>query len=147
MSLAALALRDGLANADMCDDRCPAEADVKRDIDNTIPEIENVLREINTAAPNAKIVLLGYPRLFNASVTTCVSGVGGAGMNRLNYMGDYMSAQQKQLVETLKAQRLPVSFESPVSDFEGKRACDSNEGINKLVAAQQGDGDFTCTLG
>lgn len=126
---------------------CPAEADVKRDIDNTIPEIENVLRDINTAAPNAKIVLLGYPRLFNASVTTCVSGVGGAGMNRLNYMGDYMSAQQKQLVETLKAQRLPVSFESPDSDFEGKRACDSNEGINKLVAAQQGDGDFTCTLG
>ena len=68
-------------------------------------------------------------------------------MNRLNYMGDYMTTQQKQLVETLKAQGLPVSFETPDSDFEGKRACDSNEGINKIVKAQQGDGDFTCTLG
>jgi hypothetical protein len=58
-------------------------------------------------------------------------------MNRLNYMGDYMSAQPKQLVETLKAQRPPSASSSPDSDCEGKRARDSNEGINKLVAAQR----------
>ncbi|MGA5364220.1 GDSL-type esterase/lipase family protein, partial [Streptomyces purpurascens] len=123
---------------------CPAEADVKRDIENTMPKIDTVLRQIHGAAPNAKIVLLGYPRLFNASVTACISGVGGVGMSRLNALGDYMTSQQKQLVETLKAQRLPVTFESPDRDFEGRRACDSPEGINKIVKASQGDGDFDC---
>ncbi|MFB6553249.1 SGNH/GDSL hydrolase family protein [Streptomyces sp. NPDC056405] len=123
---------------------CPAEDTVKDDIDATMPEIENVLRQIHSNAPNAKIVLLGYPRLFNADALTCVSGVGGTGMNRINYMADYMTTQQKQLATSLAAQKLPVTYESPDSDFEGKRACDSQEGINKVVKAPQGDGDFNC---
>jgi hypothetical protein len=42
---------------------------------------------------------------------------------------------------------LPVFFESPDSDFEGRRACDDNEGINKIVTAPKGDGDFRCQVG
>jgi len=126
---------------------CPAEDSVKGDIDDTMPEVEAVLRKINEEAPNAKIVLLGYPLLFNENVTLCVSGVGGAGMIRINNMGEYMEAKQQALVTSLKSAGLPVSFESPDSDFEGKRACDDNEGINKIVAAQVGDGDFKCELG
>ncbi|MCX4907537.1 SGNH/GDSL hydrolase family protein [Streptomyces sp. NBC_00878] len=119
---------------------CPAEADVQRDIDDTMPRVEEVLRQIHGQAPNAKIVLLGYPRLFNADATLCVSGVGGAGMNRINSMAQYMEAKQRQLVQTLKAQQLPVTFESPDGDFEGKRACDDPEGINKIVKALKAKG-------
>ncbi|MDX3456140.1 GDSL-type esterase/lipase family protein [Streptomyces sp. ME02-8801-2C] len=126
---------------------CPAEDSVHADIDDTMPEIEKVLREINSAAPNAKIILLGYPRLFNEDVTLCVSGVGGAGMIRVNNMGEYMESKQQQLVASLKSAGLPVSYESPDSDFEGKRACDDNEGINKIVTGQNGDGDFSCKVG
>ncbi|MFE0255663.1 SGNH/GDSL hydrolase family protein [Streptomyces sp. NPDC059010] len=126
---------------------CPAEEDVHRDIDTTMPKVEDALRQIHGAAPNAKIVLLGYPKIFNASSLTCVSGVGGAGMNRINAMADYMATQQKQLVATLKAANIPVSYESPDADFEGRRACDDPEGINKIVKAPQGDGDFDCSVG
>ncbi|WP_159030013.1 SGNH/GDSL hydrolase family protein [Kitasatospora albolonga] len=123
---------------------CPAEDSVKNDIDSTMPDVERVLLEIRGEAPNAKIVLLGYPRLFNATALTCVSGIGGAGMLRVNALADYMTAKQTQLVEKLRAQKLPVSFESPDGDFEGKRACDTNEGINRIVQAPRGNGDFTC---
>ncbi|WP_103513201.1 SGNH/GDSL hydrolase family protein [Streptomyces sp. SM13] len=123
---------------------CPPEDDVKSDIDDAMSEVEEILRQIHGSAKNAKIVLLGYPRLFNASAITCVSGVGGVGMSRINALADYMTARHTQLVADLEAAKLPVSFESPDSDFEGKRACDSTEGINKIVKAPQGDGDFDC---
>ncbi|MGQ4417457.1 SGNH/GDSL hydrolase family protein [Streptomyces sp. SAS_269] len=126
---------------------CPAEDDVNRDIDNTMPKIERTLREIHDQAPNAKIVLLGYPRLFNEDSLTCVSGVGGAGMIRVNAMAQTMASKQQQLVTSLHSSGLPVSYESPDSDFAGRRACDDPEGINKIVVAPQGDGDFRCELG
>ncbi|CAM5621061.1 SGNH/GDSL hydrolase family protein [Streptomyces canus] len=129
---------------------CPAETDVQSDVDDAVfgtpdlPGVKGALDEIHGAAPNAKIVLLGYPRLFNDSVIACVSGIGGVGVVRVNAMADYMEAKQQELVDSLKQQGLPVSFESPDSDFEGKRACDDNEGINKIVTAPVGDGDFRC---
>ncbi len=130
---------------------CPSEDDVHNDIDDAVfgvpnekPGVKGVLNEIHDEAPNAKIILLGYPRIFNENVTVCVSGVGGVGMVRVNAMADYMETKQQELVASLKQQGLPVSFESPDSDFEGKRACDDNEGINKIVTAPVGDGDFRC---
>ncbi|GHH77219.1 hypothetical protein GCM10018793_24740 [Streptomyces sulfonofaciens] len=126
---------------------CPSEDDVDSDIDHTIPKIEKVLREIHTAAPNAKIVLMGYPQLFDEDVLLCVSGVGGAGMIRVNTMARYMADKQEQLVTSLRTAGLPVGYESPDGDFQGRRACDDPEGINKIVKAPQGDGDFRCELG
>ncbi|MFF9172637.1 SGNH/GDSL hydrolase family protein [Streptomyces sp. NPDC014793] len=126
---------------------CPAEEDVDRDIDDTMPKIEKTLREIHDQAPNAKIILLGYPQLFNEDSLTCVSGVGGAGMIRVNAMARTMASKQEQMVASLRSAGLPVSYESPDPDFEGRRACDDPEGINKIVVAPQGDGDFRCELG
>ncbi|QKW07398.1 hypothetical protein HUT18_14395 [Streptomyces sp. NA04227] len=127
---------------------CPSDDDVKQGIDSALPGIEQVLRQIHAEAVNAKIVLLGYPRLFNENAGFCLSGVGGnEDVSWLNTMGEYMENKQQQLVDSLKQQGLPVSFESPDSDFEGKRACDDNEGINKIVTAPEGDGDFRCEFG
>ncbi|MFG3102377.1 SGNH/GDSL hydrolase family protein [Streptomyces sp. NPDC048182] len=126
---------------------CPSEDDVSGDIDDTIPKIEKVLREIHTQAPDAKIILMGYPQLFNEDSLTCVSGVGGAGMIRVNLMARTMADKQEQLVTSLHEAGLPVTYESPDSDFEGRRACDDPEGINKIVKAPAGDGDFRCELG
>lgn len=97
---------------------CPAEADVQRDIDDTMPEIEDVLEEINNKAPNANFILLGYPQLFNEDAVACVSGVGGAGMGRLNAMARYMAMKQEQLTASMCSRGIPVSYESPDSDFQ-----------------------------
>ncbi|WP_444537099.1 golvesin C-terminal-like domain-containing protein [Streptomyces sp. BR1] len=126
---------------------CPSESDVQHDIDGTIPKIQKVLEEIHGKAGNAKIILMGYPQLFDESAVACVSGVGGAGMARLNAMARYMASQQGQLVASLQAKSLPVTYESPDDDFAYKRACDNPEGINKVVTAPHGDGDFRCTIG
>ena len=123
---------------------CPAEADVHKDIDDAMAGVEDLLRKIHTEASQAKIVLLGYPQLFNENSLTCVSGVGGAGMIRINDNGVYMEGKQRAVVDKLKAEGLPVFFESSDGDFEGRRACDSPEGINKIVTAGKGPGDFTC---
>ncbi|RII06988.1 Lipase 1 precursor [Streptomyces sp. YIM 130001] len=126
---------------------CPSDDDVRGDIDSIISDIEDVLRAVNFEASNAKIVLMGYPELFNADAVTCVSGVGGGGMSRINAHARYLETKQKDLVATLKGDGLPVTFESPNADFEGKRACDDQEGVNKIVKAPAGDGDFRCEPG
>ncbi|MFI0989644.1 golvesin C-terminal-like domain-containing protein [Streptomyces exfoliatus] len=126
---------------------CPAESEVHADIDAAMPKIEDVLRRIHSEAGNAKIVLLGYPQIFNENSLTCVSGVGGAGMIRINDNAVYMEGKQRAVVDKLKAEGLPVFFESPDADFAGRRACDDPEGINKIVTAGKGPGDFKCELG
>ncbi|MEV7567728.1 hypothetical protein [Streptomyces tanashiensis] len=126
---------------------CPAEADVHKDIDDAMVGVEDLLRKIHTEAWGAKIVLLGYPQIFNEDSLTCVSGVGGAGMIRINDNAVYMEGKQRAVADKLKAEGLPVFFESPDADFAGRRACDSPEGINKIVTAGKGPGDFKCELG
>ncbi|MGV9901141.1 hypothetical protein ACWDU8_01315 [Streptomyces sp. NPDC003388] len=71
---------------------CPAEDDIDRAIDETMPKVEKTLREIHLQAPSAKIVLLGYPQLFDEDSLTCVSGAGGAGMIRINAMARTMAS-------------------------------------------------------
>ncbi|MFF3162141.1 SGNH/GDSL hydrolase family protein [Streptomyces sp. NPDC003273] len=126
---------------------CPAEDDIDRAIDETMPKVEKTLREIHLQAPSAKIVLLGYPQLFDEDSLTCVSGVGGAGMIRINAMARTMASAQQQMVTALHASGVPVSCESPDPDFAGRRACDDPEGIDKIVVAPQGNGDFRCKPG
>ncbi|MFE7353852.1 hypothetical protein ACFU8Q_11780 [Streptomyces sp. NPDC057543] len=126
---------------------CPSDDDVRGDIDKAMVKVEDVLREVHGEASNAKILLMGYPQLFNQDSLTCVSGVGGVGMDRLNDHARYMEDKQRALATKLKQEGLPVSFESPDTDFAGKRACDDPEGINKIVKAPVGDGDFRCEVG
>ncbi|MEV4881321.1 SGNH/GDSL hydrolase family protein [Streptomyces cyaneofuscatus] len=123
---------------------CPAEDEMKRDIDAATVAVKATVTDISNRAGNAKIILLGYPQLFNESDTFCVSGVGGAGMIRLNSMARYMKDKQAAMVADLRQAGVRVVFESPDPDFEGRRACDDPEGIHKLIAGQQGEGDFPC---
>jgi hypothetical protein len=126
---------------------CPAEDDMKADIDTATTEAGYTIRDISLRAPNAKIVLLGYPQLFNESVALCVTGVGGVGMLRLNAMARYMKDKQTAMMAGLQQQGIRAIFESPDPDFDGKRACDDPEGIHRIVTGQQGEGDFKCEAG
>ncbi|MFF9605345.1 hypothetical protein ACF1GY_24110 [Streptomyces sp. NPDC014684] len=89
--------------------------------------------------PSAEIVLLDYPQLFDETSLTCVSGVGGAGMIRINAMARTMASAQQQMVTTLHSSGVPVSYESPDPDFAGRRACDDPEGIDKIVVVPPGE--------
>jgi hypothetical protein len=53
---------------------------------------------------------------------------------------EYFESKQRDLALSMNASN--VRYRSPRSAFEGKRICDSPEGINGDVAGPKGDGDF-----
>ncbi|MFJ6141498.1 hypothetical protein [Kitasatospora sp. NPDC092286] len=129
---------------------CPSDAKVKGDIDNTAAPLKDLIKHINEKAPKAKIILLGYPKLFDvAGVITSVCSVmnEGAAMS-LNKWADYMKDSQQKAVDELRSgdKPLPVTFYSPMVEFEHRGVCGSVPGINDLVAAPttKGGGDFSC---
>ncbi|MET9335990.1 transposase [Streptomyces cellulosae] len=58
----------------------------------------------------------------------------------LNDMAEYFESKQRELALSMSASN--VRYRSPQAAFEGKRICDSPEGINGVVAGPNGDGDF-----
>jgi hypothetical protein len=95
-----------------------------------------VIGQIPAAAPNAQIVLMGYPRLVNDEV--CVT----AGNQALNQLADYVRDKQKAKVAELSKTGTRVAFADAIPAFRGHGICDSDEWINRLVAGPNGDGDF-----
>jgi hypothetical protein len=118
---------------------CPSEASMKADIDNAVAETRTVLEQIHAHAPNATISLMGYPLLFSRTVQ-CSTLVSASQRVILNDMAKYFEDEQRELALSMNADN--VRYRSPQSAFEGKRICDSPEGINGVVAGPNGDGDF-----
>ncbi|MEH0449828.1 hypothetical protein QA811_41195 [Streptomyces sp. B21-102] len=118
---------------------CPSEASMKTDVDNAIANTGTLLSEIHSAAPNATISLMGYPLLFSRT-QACSTLVSASQRVILNNMAQYFEHEQSELATSMAAQG--VRYRSPQSAFEGKRICDTPEGINGVVAGPNGDGDF-----
>ncbi|MEU0656936.1 SGNH/GDSL hydrolase family protein [Streptomyces albogriseolus] len=118
---------------------CPSEASMKADIDNAVAETRTVLEQIHALAPNATISLMGYPLLFSRT-QACSTLVSASQRVILNDMAEYFESEQRELALSMSASN--VRYRSPQAAFEGKRICDSPEGINGVVAGPNGDGDF-----
>lgn len=127
---------------------CPDDASVKAGIDgvDTGPNapLSVLLREIHNSAPNAKIILLGYPELFGANTPGVCSVMGGDQARQLNTWADYMGTAEQNAVTALTAAGIPVTFNWSNSEFADYRICDGVHGINDLVSAPTGPGDFSC---
>ncbi|GAA2881643.1 SGNH/GDSL hydrolase family protein [Streptomyces mexicanus] len=104
--------------------------------DQAVTATGDLIGEIQTAAPNAQIVLMGYPHIV--SDQPCVT----ADFDSLNYLADYLRDKQKAKVEELKKLGVKVDFADPIPAFKGHGICDSDEWINRIVAGPNGDGDF-----
>ncbi|MEU9529363.1 hypothetical protein AB0D58_28785 [Streptomyces sp. NPDC048210] len=111
-------------------------ADYTGKVDQSVTDTGFLIRQITSVAPNAQIVLMGYPRLVSTS--PCWAANVGA----LNSLADYVRDQQKAKVTELRSAGLKVAFADPISAFQGHGICDSNEWINGIVAGPNGDGDW-----
>ncbi|WP_105970524.1 SGNH/GDSL hydrolase family protein [Streptomyces geranii] len=111
-------------------------ADYTGKADQAVTDTGQLIRQIASAAPNAQIVLMGYPRLV--SDEPCVT----ADFDALNYLADYVRDKQKAKVEELNKAGTKVAFADPIPAFQGHGICDSSEWINRVVAGPNGDGDF-----
>ncbi|MFI6625247.1 SGNH/GDSL hydrolase family protein [Streptomyces sp. NPDC050528] len=106
-------------------------------------DVGNTLTAIAQQAPNAKILMVGYPELLSRTVKCTGSWyIDGDEADALATLANYIDGVQKDKVDELRAGGTDVSYASPVDAFVGHGGCDSDEWINKIVLGPNGEGDF-----
>src|SRR5450755_1568546 len=116
--------------------------------------LETVYNRIYALAPNAQIVVLGYPKLFPANPTSsCQVGPGLAGVGAyigaadqiwLNSMGVLLNTTISQAVTNVRATGVNIRFVNPTSAFSGHELCSSSPWINPIsLGIYSGTGGLT----
>jgi len=117
----------------------------KAKTDTMINNLRITLVDIAAKAPNARIVLMGYPELLSRTVK-CAGSLyfNMPEVAALATLVNYADDQQKLMVDALRTgtQKLKTEYANPVADFVGHAGCDDPEWINKIVTGPVGDGDF-----
>jgi lysophospholipase L1-like esterase len=97
-------------------------------IRNTLPgTLDNLYNRIRALASNARVVIVGYPRLFNVSDCQSLARISPGEQSALNATAD--------LLDTTIGGRAAAhgfNFVDPRSAFTGHAICDSVEWINGL---------------
>jgi hypothetical protein len=99
-----------------------------------IPSIETVLNKIHERAPNATIVLMGYPVLLS-NLGFCLGTPYVLSFEEVLFteqMAHLFAEEMRALIERLDDQ-YPVVFADPRSDFAGKGVCGIPESIHGIV--------------
>jgi hypothetical protein len=101
---------------------------------------------IHAEAPNAKIIVTGYPLLFPANPTsTCTVGLkifklSAAKQNFLNQMGALLDGSVSIAVSAVKSTGVNIHYLDPRAAFSGHAICSSAPWLNGLLAFVIGDG-------
>ncbi|MGD7733136.1 SGNH/GDSL hydrolase family protein [Propionibacteriaceae bacterium G57] len=109
---------------------CDAKIDYTESlINNTLPGRLKVLYgEIRTKAPNAQVVVVGYPRLFNGTDCNILTFFSSAEMTRTNALADRLN-----VVTGAQAGYKGFAYSDPRVAFTGHAWCDSQAWINGLT--------------
>jgi len=98
-----------------------------REIDALGAALDSLYAEISRRAPHARIVVAGYPRLFNGRDCHAVTFFSGAEMSRLNKTADRLAGVLKSA-----AGRAGFTFADVRDSFTGHAVCDNPEWIHNL---------------
>jgi lysophospholipase L1-like esterase len=97
-------------------------------INNTLPgKLATLYSSIRSRATIAKVVVVGYPRIFNGEDCNAATFFSPAEETRLNQMADLLNSK----VAAAAAAR-GFTFANPTSRFIGHAVCDSPEWLNGL---------------
>ncbi len=97
-------------------------------INNTLPgRLSTLYASIRSKAPSAKVIVVGYPRIFNGQDCNLLTWFSPAEETRLNATADLLNSR----VATAAAAK-GFTFVNPTSKFVGHAVCDSVEWINGL---------------
>lgn len=117
----------------------PAGVTVPRAIDGPVKDsLEEMLRAIHSRAPNARIVLMGYPPLFENG-GQCVVGVTSGEANFLNSEGAHMSSMTAALTGALSnaaTNPIPVTFADPPATLLAKASAGTRKRSTTLSSTQ-----------
>ena len=97
-------------------------------INNTLPaQLDALYASIRAKAPSAKVVVVGYPRIFNGEDCNALTWFSPAEEARLNQTADLINSRTAAV-----ASARGFSFANPTSRFVGHAVCDNDEWINGL---------------
>ncbi|MEU9946402.1 hypothetical protein [Streptomyces lavendulae] len=123
-------------------DKQPLEKAIPGIINEIVrPDIASALLQIHDRAPNARIVLMGYPPLLS-SKGSCLNwgipglpkvGVSEASAAWLDGTADILTAAMRGATADANKSGAHVWFSDPKSDFDGKAVCGEPEQIHGIV--------------
>src|SRR5688572_16225939 len=97
-------------------------------INSTLPsQLGTLYAGIRSRAPYAKVVVVGYPRIFNGEDCNAFTWFSPAEESRLNQTADLLNSRL-----AAAASAAGFSFANPTSRFVGHAVCDDVEWINGL---------------
>lgn len=97
-------------------------------INYTLPgRLSTLYTSIRSKAPNAKVVVVGYPRIFMGEDCNALTWFSPAEESRLNYTADLLNSKLSSA-----ASAKGFTFANPTSRFIGHAVCDADEWINGL---------------
>ena len=97
-------------------------------INNTLPgKLSTLYASIRAKAPNAKVVVVGYPRIFNGEDCNAGTWFSPSEQTRLNSTADLLNSKT-----SAQASAKGFSFANPTSRFVGHAVCDDVEWLNGL---------------
>ena len=97
-------------------------------INNTLPSrLTTLYADIRNRSPYAKVVVVGYPRIFNGEDCNAFTWFSPAEEARLNQTADLLNSRLASA-----ASAAGFSFADPTSRFVGHAVCDADEWINGL---------------
>jgi lysophospholipase L1-like esterase len=100
----------------------------QRYIANTLPgSLASLYSSIRGKAPSAKVVVVGYPRIFNGEDCNALTWFSPSEETRLNQTADQLNARL-----SAAASAAGFGFANPTSAFIGHAVCGSPEWLNGL---------------
>src|SRR6478735_3182295 len=100
----------------------------QRYIANTLPaSLTSLYSSIHSLAPSAKVVVVGYPRIFNGEDCNALTWFSPSEETRLNQTADQLNARLSAAASTAG-----FGFANPTSAFIGHAVCGSPEWLNGL---------------
>jgi lysophospholipase L1-like esterase len=97
-------------------------------INNTLPgRLSTLYSSIRSKAPNAKVVVVGYPRIFMGEDCNAFTWFSPDEQTRLNQTADLLNSKL-----SAAASARGFTFSNPTSRFVGHAVCDTPEWVNGL---------------
>lgn len=97
-------------------------------IKNTLPgSLSTLYASIKSKAPNAKVVVVGYPRIFNGEDCNALTWFSPDDESRLNATADLIDSKT-----AAAASAKGFAFVNPVAKFTGHAVCADTEWLNGL---------------
>ncbi|MFF0795047.1 NocE [Streptomyces spiralis] len=109
--------------------------------DQIRPRLASTLNEIHRRAQNAKIVLMGYPKLLENN-GWCVQGIDTEEAPWLNSLADTLATEMQGAVNDANSQYgANAVFSDPRDEFAGKAICGDPEDVNGIVLTGHSQAD------